>query len=70
MPRLHGMLVSLQVVGADTGDSTPSVVLNVDSKRYLFNCGEGTQRMFSELRVCGGRVQYENYLGNSIAKAK
>lgn len=59
MPRLRAMLVSLQVVGTDTGDSTPSVVLNVDSKRYLFNCGEGTQRMFSELKVCDGACSYQ-----------
>ncbi|RKP06137.1 beta-lactamase-like protein [Thamnocephalis sphaerospora] len=37
-----------QVIGSANADTTPSVVVHFDSQRYLFNCGEGTQRLFVE----------------------
>jgi hypothetical protein len=40
-----------QVVGGATGDSTPSIVFCFENKRYLFNCGEGTQRFCTEHKV-------------------
>jgi ribonuclease Z len=40
----------------DTGDSTPTLLVFFDSKRYLFNCGEGTQRFCTEHRVRLARV--------------
>lgn len=33
----------LQILGTDTGDSTPGVLVFCDNSRYLFNVGEGTQ---------------------------
>lgn len=50
------MKVFVQVLGADTGDSTPTLLVFFDSKRYLFNCGEGTQRFCTEHRVRLARV--------------
>eukprot|EP01125_Pyxidicula_operculata_P016438 TRINITY_DN5659_c0_g1_i1.p1 TRINITY_DN5659_c0_g1~~TRINITY_DN5659_c0_g1_i1.p1 ORF type:complete len:871 (-),score=205.67 TRINITY_DN5659_c0_g1_i1:247-2859(-) len=42
------MKIYIQILGTATGDTTPSLYINVEtnkgSKRYLFNCGEGTQR--------------------------
>lgn len=43
--------VYLQVLGAETGDTTPSLFVFADSQRYLFNCGEGTQRIFNEQKL-------------------
>lgn len=50
------MKVFVQVVGADTGDSTPTLLVFFDAKRYLFNCGEGTQRLCTEYKVRLSRV--------------
>lgn len=51
--RSYAMLVNIQVLGIGVADASPSVVLNVDNKRYLFNCGEGTQRLCNEYKVMG-----------------
>ncbi|KAJ3003197.1 Zinc phosphodiesterase ELAC protein 2, partial [Thoreauomyces humboldtii] len=45
------MLCYLQVLGTDTLDASPSVMLHFDSQRYVFNCGEGTQRFCHEHKV-------------------
>eukprot|EP01134_Creolimax_fragrantissima_P004945 CFRG4945T1 len=42
------MFTFLQIIGTDTGDSTPSFMLVFDKRRYLFNCGEGFQRLATE----------------------
>ncbi|PIK38390.1 putative zinc phosphodiesterase ELAC protein 2 [Apostichopus japonicus] len=42
--------VSAQIIGSGTRDSPASVLVAADSTRYLFNCGEGTQRLMME---CG-----------------
>ncbi|KAF0380098.1 beta-lactamase-like protein [Gigaspora margarita] len=34
----------IQLIGSGTFDVPPSIIVHFDSQRYLFNCGEGTQR--------------------------
>ncbi|KAJ3154010.1 Zinc phosphodiesterase ELAC protein 2 [Geranomyces variabilis] len=41
----------IQVLGTETGDTTPAVMFVADGQRYLFNAGEGTQRFCIENRV-------------------
>ncbi|KAJ3102173.1 Zinc phosphodiesterase ELAC protein 2 [Phlyctochytrium planicorne] len=41
----------IQILGAATHDSRPSVIVHFDSQRYLFNCGEGTQRLCNDQRI-------------------
>ncbi|XP_049849537.1 uncharacterized protein LOC126319882 [Schistocerca gregaria] len=45
------MKIFVQILGTSTVDSTPSVLLFLDKKRYVFNCGEGTQRFCSEYKI-------------------
>ncbi|RKO93416.1 beta-lactamase-like protein [Blyttiomyces helicus] len=47
----------LQLLTTDSGDTTPAVVLHFDSQRYLFNCGEGTQRFCQEHTVRLAKVR-------------
>ncbi|KAL2916967.1 hypothetical protein HK105_203399 [Polyrhizophydium stewartii] len=51
------MRYSLQVVSTHTGDSAPSVMLHFDSARYLFNCGEGTQRICNQHKLRLGKLR-------------
>eukprot|EP00794_Sanderia_malayensis_P008752 gene8751-9687_t len=48
--------VFLQVLGCGIEDATPSLFLFTDSKRYMFNCGEGVQRMCTESKVRLGKL--------------
>ena len=51
---INAMKSSVQILGCSTGDTTPSVVIQYDTKhpqRYLFNCGEGTQRLCTQHKV-------------------
>ncbi|XP_038069577.1 zinc phosphodiesterase ELAC protein 2-like [Patiria miniata] len=66
--------VSIQVTGSGTRACPPSVLVIADSGRYLFNCGEGTQRLMFENRLRSlaklehifyTRMAWEN-LGGSI----
>ncbi|KAJ3097108.1 Zinc phosphodiesterase ELAC protein 2 [Phlyctochytrium bullatum] len=41
----------IQILGAATHDSRPSVMVHFDSQRYLFNCGEGIQRLCNDQKV-------------------
>ncbi|KAJ3215714.1 Zinc phosphodiesterase ELAC protein 2 [Dinochytrium kinnereticum] len=41
----------IQILGAATHDSRPSVIVHFDSQRYLFNCGEGSQRLCNDQKV-------------------
>ncbi|XP_022080535.1 zinc phosphodiesterase ELAC protein 2-like [Acanthaster planci] len=43
--------VSIQVTGAGTSACPPSILVIAESVRYLFNCGEGTQRLMFENRI-------------------
>jgi hypothetical protein len=46
--QIREMKYSVQIVTGDSGDTTPSILFHFDSKRYLFNCGEGSQRFCME----------------------
>nr|XP_046270142.1 zinc phosphodiesterase ELAC protein 2 [Scatophagus argus] len=49
---LHGpSTVYLQVIGAGSRDSCASLYVFSDYNRYLFNCGEGTQRLMQEHKL-------------------
>jgi ribonuclease Z len=43
--------VVAQVVGIDTGDSSPAIIVTTDTSRYLFDAGEGLQRFCGEHRT-------------------
>ncbi|KAJ9060125.1 Zinc phosphodiesterase ELAC protein 2 [Entomophthora muscae] len=46
------MKLVLQIVGTSGAkDASPSVILFSDKARYLFNCGESTQRLITEHRA-------------------
>ncbi|KAM9345998.1 zinc phosphodiesterase ELAC protein 2 [Symphorus nematophorus] len=49
---LHGpSTVYVQVVGAGSRDNASSLYVFSEFNRYLFNCGEGTQRLMQEHKV-------------------
>mmetsp|Transcript_1598 Transcript_1598/g.4798 ORF Transcript_1598/g.4798 Transcript_1598/m.4798 type:complete len:708 (-) Transcript_1598:413-2536(-) len=41
----------IELLGSSTGDSNQSALLFFDEQRYLFECGEGTQRLCTEYGV-------------------
>ncbi|TPX31232.1 hypothetical protein SmJEL517_g05361 [Synchytrium microbalum] len=45
------------ILGTHTHDVHPSVILHLDSGRYLFNCGEGTQRIAVETSMKLSRIR-------------
>ncbi|KAM3598983.1 uncharacterized protein V6R79_025129 [Siganus canaliculatus] len=48
----HGpSTVYVQVIGAGSRDNTPSLYVFSEYNRYLFNCGEGTQRLMQEHKL-------------------
>ncbi|XP_037544598.1 zinc phosphodiesterase ELAC protein 2 [Nematolebias whitei] len=49
--RLGPSTVYIQVLGAGSRDNSPSVYVFSEFNRYLFNCGEGTQRLLQEHKV-------------------
>uniref|UniRef100_A0A8D3DCZ6 Zinc phosphodiesterase ELAC protein 2 n=1 Tax=Scophthalmus maximus TaxID=52904 RepID=A0A8D3DCZ6_SCOMX len=54
---VHGpSTVYLQVVGAGSRDQTPSLYVFSEYNRYLFNCGEGTQRLMQEHKLKAARL--------------
>lgn len=50
------MKVFAQLLGTATGDMTPSLLLFFDTQRYLFDCGESTQRLCTERKVRLGKL--------------
>nr|XP_055050937.1 zinc phosphodiesterase ELAC protein 2 [Misgurnus anguillicaudatus] len=49
---LHGpSTVYVQVLGSGSRDNGPSLYVFSEYNRYLFNCGEGTQRLMQEHKV-------------------
>lgn len=46
----------VQALGGATSDTTPSIMFVFENKRYLFNCGEGTQRLCTEHKVKLGKL--------------
>uniref|UniRef100_A0AAX7VYA0 Zinc phosphodiesterase ELAC protein 2 n=1 Tax=Astatotilapia calliptera TaxID=8154 RepID=A0AAX7VYA0_ASTCA len=54
---VHGpSTVYLQVVGAGSRDNAASVYVFSEFNRYLFNCGEGTQRLMQEHKLKAARL--------------
>ncbi|XP_034151540.1 zinc phosphodiesterase ELAC protein 2 isoform X2 [Esox lucius] len=54
---VHGpAIVYAQVVGAGTRDNGPSLYVFSEFNRYLFNCGEGTQRLMQEHKLKAARL--------------
>lgn len=51
------MKIYAQVLGTATGDSTPTLLIFFDQKRFLFNCGEGTQRFCTEHKIRLARIK-------------
>ncbi|TRY64011.1 hypothetical protein TCAL_00784 [Tigriopus californicus] len=49
VPKQASSNVHFQVIGSNTPGGASSLYLSTDHRRYLFNCGEGTQRMIMEL---------------------
>ena len=45
------MKAFIQILGTHTSDSNPFFLLHFDDKRYLFNCGEGSQRFSVQHKV-------------------
>ncbi|KAI8142237.1 beta-lactamase-like protein [Fennellomyces sp. T-0311] len=45
------MKAYIQFVGQSSVEGPPSIIVHYDSQRYMFNCREGTQRLFVEERV-------------------
>ena len=45
-----------QILNADNATASPSILLALDADRYLFNVGEGLQRLASEHRAAGIRL--------------
>ncbi|XP_041075596.1 zinc phosphodiesterase ELAC protein 2-like [Polyodon spathula] len=53
----HGpATVYAQVVGAGSRDNGPSLYVFSEFNRYLFNCGEGTQRLMQEHKLKAARL--------------
>uniref|UniRef100_A0A669CS23 Zinc phosphodiesterase ELAC protein 2 n=1 Tax=Oreochromis niloticus TaxID=8128 RepID=A0A669CS23_ORENI len=54
---VHGpSTVYLQVAGAGSRDNAASVYVFSEFNRYLFNCGEGTQRLMQEHKLKAARL--------------
>lgn len=49
--------VNLQVLGAGANGAPSAVYLFTDQSRYLFNCGEGTQRLAHEHKTRLSRLE-------------
>ncbi|KAI8814974.1 beta-lactamase-like protein [Cladochytrium replicatum] len=51
------MKFHLQILATHLPDAKPAVLLHFDTQRYLFNCGEGTQRFCHENGVNLGKLR-------------
>ncbi|XP_050331837.1 ribonuclease Z, mitochondrial [Bactrocera neohumeralis] len=56
-PYIPG-IVNLQVLGAGANGSPSAIYLFTDQARYLFNCGEGTQRLAHEHKTKLARLEH------------
>ena len=50
----------LQVLGSGADGAPRSLILHTDHRRYLFNCGEGSQRLTSQLGLSRALSQMEH----------
>uniref|UniRef100_A0A1A7YY35 Zinc phosphodiesterase ELAC protein 2 n=1 Tax=Iconisemion striatum TaxID=60296 RepID=A0A1A7YY35_9TELE len=54
---VHGpAFVYVQVIGAGSRDNAAGIYVFSDFNRYLFNCGEGTQRLMQEHKLKASRL--------------
>ncbi|XP_055837284.1 ribonuclease Z, mitochondrial [Episyrphus balteatus] len=60
--------VTLQVLGCGAHGAPSSVYLFTDQSRYLFNCGEGTQRLAHEHKTKLSRLQHIFFTGKCWSK--
>lgn len=60
--------VTLQVLGCGAHGAPASVYLFTDQSRYLFNCGEGTQRLAHEHKTKLSRLQHIFFTGKCWSK--
>ncbi|CAM9934000.1 unnamed protein product, partial [Choristocarpus tenellus] len=51
------MSAFLQIISAETPDSTPSLMVCTEHERFLFNAGEGTQRLCMEHKLRIGKTE-------------
>jgi len=49
-----------QVLGNGSYGAPASLLLHTEHRKYLFNCGEGTQRMTNQLSISGALAQLEH----------
>jgi len=49
-----------QVIGSGSKGGPSSLILYTDHRRYLFNCGEGSQRLINHLSISRTLAQMEN----------
>lgn len=47
----HNKFLTLEVIGNGAEGCPRSVYMCTDHRKYLFNCGEGTQRLANEFRI-------------------
>lgn len=48
--------VTIQILSVESVDSSPSVVIATENNRYIFDIGEGTQRLCVEHKTRLGKV--------------
>jgi len=52
--------INWQVIGSGCEGGPSTLVLYTDHRRYLFNCGEGSQRLITQLSISRTLAQMEN----------
>eukprot|EP00003_Mantamonas_plastica_P031833 TRINITY_DN8424_c0_g1_i1.p2 TRINITY_DN8424_c0_g1~~TRINITY_DN8424_c0_g1_i1.p2 ORF type:complete len:103 (-),score=28.58 TRINITY_DN8424_c0_g1_i1:170-478(-) len=52
------MKTQFEVVGTDTGDSSASVLMTVENKRYIFNIPDGLQRFTLQHKVKLSKIDH------------
>lgn len=48
--------ISIQILCVDTIDSSPCIVVTTDNQRFLFDVGEGIQRLSIEHKIKLGKI--------------
>lgn len=49
---------SLQVIGSGASDQPAAILLNLEDRRYLFNCGDGMKRLCFDAKVPLGKTHH------------
>ena len=66
MVHTQNVPVYLKVLGTETGDSTPSVIVGFADRKYLFDCGEGLQRFCIEHKIKLKRIVEIIFFGKNF----